>query len=43
MNATHYLYAAYVATGLIHTGYILSVVRRYQRARQKMRELNTRP
>ena len=37
---THYLYAAYIATWAIHSGYILTVVRRYQRVRRKIRELN---
>ena len=37
---THYLYAAYIATWAIHSAYILSVVRRYQRVRRKMSELN---
>jgi hypothetical protein len=39
MNATHYLYAAYAATGLIHLAYLWTVVSRYWRARSKMREL----
>lgn len=40
MNATHYLYAAYIATGIIHFGYLWSVVSRYLTVRRKMRELN---
>ena len=28
MNATHYLYAAYAATWLIHLGYLGTLVRR---------------
>jgi len=40
MSATHYLYAAYVATGIIHLAYLWAVVGRYRRVHRKMRELN---
>ena len=40
MNATHYLYAAYAATGIIHVAYLWTVLARYRRVRSKMRELN---
>ena len=40
MNATHYLYAAYAATWLIHIGYLGTLVRRAEvSARAPMREL----
>ncbi len=39
MNATHYLYAAYAATWLIHLGYLGTLVRRQRRLRERMREL----
>jgi len=39
MNATRFLIAAYVATWLIHGGYILSLVRRFRQLRQQMKEL----
>jgi hypothetical protein len=42
MNATHYLYTAYAATGMIHLAYLWTLVARYQRVRSKMRELNKR-
>jgi CcmD family protein len=34
-----YLYAAYIATWVIHLGYIGSMVRRYRRLRHEMEEL----
>jgi CcmD family protein len=40
MNATHYLYAAYAATWIIHVTYLWTVVGRYRKVRSKMRELN---
>jgi len=40
MNATHYLYAAYAATGIIHLAYLWTVVSRFRRVRRKMQELN---
>jgi CcmD family protein len=39
MNATHYLYAAYAATWLIHICYLGTLVRRQRRLRERMREL----
>jgi CcmD family protein len=39
MNATRYLYAAYVATWLIHCVYIGSLARRYRALRQRMKDL----
>ena len=38
-NATKFLYAAYIATWLIHAVYIGSMVRRYSRLRQRMKDL----
>jgi CcmD family protein len=39
MNATHYLYAAYVATWLIHIGYLGTLVRRQRSLRERLRAL----
>ena len=39
MNAVKFLYAAYIATWLIHAIYIGSLVRRYSRLRQQLKEL----
>ena len=39
MNSVKFLYAAYVATWLIHAVYLGSLVRRYGRLRQQMKEL----
>jgi CcmD family protein len=39
MNSIKYLYAAYIATWLIHAAYLGSMVRRYRRLREQMREL----
>jgi len=39
MNAIKYLYAAYIATWLIHAVYLGSLVRRYNRLRQQLKEL----
>ena len=39
MNAIKFLYAAYVATWLIHAFYLGSLVRRYKRLRERMKEL----
>jgi len=39
MNAIRFLWAAYVATWLIHGLYIGSVARRYSRLRQRTKEL----
>jgi hypothetical protein len=40
MNSVKFLYAAYIATWLIHGLYLGSIVRRYRRVRQQMRGLN---
>jgi CcmD family protein len=39
MNSVRFLYAAYVATWLIHVVYLGSLVRRFSRLRQQMKEL----
>jgi CcmD family protein len=39
MNSTKFLYAAYIATWLIHGLYIGMLARRYSRLRQRMKEL----
>ena len=39
MNSLKYLYAAYIATWLIHALYLGSLVRRYARLREQMKEL----
>jgi CcmD family protein len=39
MNSIKFLYAAYIATWLIHGIYIGSLVRRYRRLRQQMKDL----
>jgi CcmD family protein len=39
MNSIKFLYAAYIATWLIHGLYLGSMVRRYSRLRQRMRDL----
>jgi CcmD family protein len=39
MNAIRFLWAAYIATWLIHGLYIGSVARRYRRLRRRMKEL----
>jgi CcmD family protein len=39
MNAIKFLIAAYAATWLIHACYILSLVRRFRRLQQQMKEL----
>jgi len=39
MNSLKYLYAAYIATWLIHAVYLGSMVRSYARLRQQMKEL----
>jgi CcmD family protein len=38
-SSIKFLYAAYVATWLIHALYLGSLVRRYSRLRQRMRDL----
>jgi CcmD family protein len=39
MNSIKFLYAAYIATWLIHALYLGSLVRRYGRLRQQMKDL----
>ena len=39
MNSIKFLYAAYIATWMIHTLYLGSLLRRYSRWRQKMKDL----
>jgi CcmD family protein len=38
-SSIKFLYAAYTATWLIHACYIYSLVRRYRRLRQQMKDL----
>jgi len=39
MNAVKFLFAAYIATWVIHLFYISTIVRRFSRLRQQLREL----
>jgi CcmD family protein len=39
MNSVKFLYAAYIATWLIHGLYLGSIVRRYSRLRRQMKDL----
>jgi CcmD family protein len=39
MNAVKFLFAAYVATWAIHLFYISTLLRRFSRLRQQLREL----
>jgi CcmD family protein len=39
MNSVKFLYAAYIATWAIHGVYLTSIVRRYGRLRQRMKDL----
>jgi CcmD family protein len=39
MNSVKFLYAAYIATWVIHGVYIGSVVRRYRSLRRQMKDL----
>ena len=39
MNSIKFLYAAYIATWVIHAVYLGSLVRRYDRLRRQMKEL----
>jgi hypothetical protein len=43
MNSIKFLFAAYIATWLIHSFYIGTLVRRFQRLRQQKRELDGNP
>jgi CcmD family protein len=38
-----YLYAAYIATWVIHIAYLSSVLRRYSRLRNEIDELRKKP
>ena len=39
MNSVKFLWAAYIATWLIHGLYVGSIVRRYSRLRRQMKDL----
>ena len=39
MNATRFLYAAYIATWLIHAFYLGSLIRGYSRLRKQMKDM----
>jgi len=39
MNSIKFLYAAYIAAWLIHALYLGSLVRRYRRLREQMKDL----
>jgi CcmD family protein len=39
VNATKFLFAAYIATWVIHSFYLGTLVRRFSRLRQQMKEL----
>jgi CcmD family protein len=39
MNGVKFLFAAYVATWVIHLSYISTLVRRFSRLREQLREL----
>jgi CcmD family protein len=39
MNSIKFLYAAYIATWLIHALYLGSLVRRYRRLRRQIKDL----
>jgi hypothetical protein len=43
MNAIKFLFAAYIATWLIHAFYLGTLVRRFQRLRQQKKELDRCP
>jgi hypothetical protein len=40
MNSVKFLWAAYIATWLIHGLYAGNIVRRYKRLRQQMKDLS---
>jgi len=40
MNSIKFLWAAYIATWLIHGLYLGGIARRYKRLRQQMKDLN---
>jgi CcmD family protein len=39
MNSMHYLYAAYIATWVIHGSYLAILVRKFTRVRKEIAEL----
>jgi CcmD family protein len=39
MNAIKFLFAAYIATWMIHAFYLGTLVRRFQRVRRELKEL----
>jgi CcmD family protein len=39
MNSMHYLYAAYIATWVIHGMYLVILARQYSRVRKEMESL----
>ena len=39
MNSMHYLYAAYIATWVIHGAYLAILVRKYARVQREMERL----
>lgn len=42
MNSMHYLYAAYIATWVIHGTYLVILVRKYSAIRREMENLKSR-
>jgi CcmD family protein len=40
MNSIKYLYAAYAATWIIHVFYLGTLMRRYSRLRQQLKDLD---
>jgi CcmD family protein len=42
MNSVKFLYAAYIATWVIHGVYLGSVALRYRRLRQRLKEMGKR-
>lgn len=42
MKSIRYLYAAYVATWVIHASYLGSLIRRYERLRQRLKEISAK-
>jgi CcmD family protein len=40
MNALKFLFAAYIATWLIHSAYLATLVRRFARLRREQKELD---
>jgi CcmD family protein len=39
VNSIKFLYAAYIATWLIHGAYLISLAKRYKRVRERRKEL----